>query len=210
MATTRRAARPPKRGEAREQLLAQAQAALRDNTFDGEALSAFASRAGVSQPLFHYHFSSREDLWKAAVADAFAPLEAAFEGGLVELKGLAPAQQLELLMRRFVHFSAQYPVVAAVLVTETMRAGPRLRWLVDNHLAPLHRLVDGVLAAGVESGAFKPIAAVHVTQSFVFASAGFFAAAPLVERLYDLEPKALASEHADAVVNLFLSGLRRT
>ena len=197
----------PARGQARTLLLAQAQAALRENTFDGEPLSAFATRAGVSQPLFHYHFSSREDLWQSAVAEAFAPLESAFEIGLVELKGLSPVQQLEMLMRRFVHFSAQHPVVAAVILTESMRAGPRLRWLVDHHLSPLHRLVDTVLAAGVEAGLFRPVPAVHVTQAFVFAAAGFFACSPLVEQLYDCAPSVLSKEHADAVVTLFLSGL---
>lgn len=200
--------RTPPRGEARAQLLAQAQAALQANAFDGETLAAFAKRAGVSHALFHYHFSSREDLWRAAVAEAFAPLEEAFAHGLDELKGLSPGMQLELLMRRFVRFSAEHPVVAAVIVSETMRAGPRMRWLVDRHLAPLHRLVDGVLAAGVEAAEFKPLPAVHVTQALVFAAAGFFACAPLVQRLYDRKPAALAGDHADALVSLFLSGLR--
>lgn len=186
----------------------QAQQALRENTFDGEALSAFAARAGVSQPLFHYHFSSREDLWRAAAGEALAPLAEGFEQGLAELRGLSPLQQLESLMRRFVHFSARHPVVASLIMSETMRAGPRLRWLVDHHLAPLHRIVDAVLEAGVADGSIKPVEAVHVTQAFVFAAAGFFACTPLIERLYDQKPLALVDAHADAMVTLFLEGLR--
>ncbi len=154
------------------------------NSFDAEALAALAQRARVSQPHLHYHFRSREDLWRAAVTDAFAPLEAAFEHALAEVKGLDPAGRLELLMRRFVLFSARHPVVAAVMVSETMRVGPRLQWLLDHHLARLHRAVDAVIAMGVAEGGLQPPPEVHVTQAFVFAAAGFFACAPLVERLY--------------------------
>jgi TetR/AcrR family transcriptional regulator len=201
-------AQHPTRGDARAALVREAQEALRTNSFDAQALAALAKRAGVSQPLLHYHFRSREDLWRAAVTDAFAPLEAAFEHASAELKGLAAAGRLELLMRRFVLFSAQHPVVAAVIVTETMRVGPRLQWLLDHHLAPLHRTVDAILAMGVAEGGLRPLPEVHVTQAFVFAAAGFFACAPLVERLYGVDPASLVDAHADALVTLFLSGLR--
>lgn len=181
---------------------------MRENSFDREALSAFAARAGVSQPLLHYHFSSREDLWKAAVDDAIAPLKAVFEQALPLLKGVAPVQRLEIIMRRFVLFSAENPVVAAVIANETMREGPRLSWLVEHHLANLHRVLDTALHDCVTSGAVKPLPLHHVTQSFILAAAGFFACAPLTERLYGPLPPDHAEQHADALIAMFLTGLR--
>lgn len=199
--------RHPARGGARARLIREAQRSLQANTFDAEALSAFAARAGMSQPLFHYHFESREDLWRAAVEDAFEPVQSVLKNGFGELKGLDPARRLELLVRRLVHFSAAQPVVAAVVVAETMRKGPRLEWLVENHLAPLHRVFDGALAEGVAQGALRPLDAVHVTQSLILAGAGFFACAPLTQALYAVDAQARVEAHADALVSIFLHGL---
>jgi hypothetical protein len=97
--------------------------------------------------------------------------------------------------------------VAAVIVTESMRRGERLRWLVEEHLAPMHRTLDALLRDGVERGVFRDIAAVHVTQSLVAAAAFFFTAAPLVEALYEVEVHTLVDAHAEAIVALALDGL---
>lgn len=192
---------------AKDALVEQAQRALLANTFDSEALSALAQRASVSQPLLHYHFGSREELWREAVVRAFAPLEAAFGGELEALASLGPRERLEVVVRRFVAFSAAQPVVAAVIVTESMRPGPRLKWLVKNHLAPLHRAVDAIILEGTQLGVFRAVAPIHITQIIVPAAAFFFTARPLIEQLYEVDVEALVKSHTDELVKLVLRGL---
>ena len=56
----------------RERILRAALAEFAIKGFDGTTTAAIARHAGVTQPLVHYHFTSKIVLWKAAVHSAFA------------------------------------------------------------------------------------------------------------------------------------------
>jgi AcrR family transcriptional regulator len=45
------------------------------NGFEGASTRRIAARAGAHQPQINYHFSSKEDLWKATVARLFDMLQ---------------------------------------------------------------------------------------------------------------------------------------
>jgi AcrR family transcriptional regulator len=209
MAKPIRGRRPAAAGSAREALVASALEAFRTNSFDTVSVATLARRAKVSQPLFTYYFPTREDLWREAVTEAFRELEASQLAAFEELKGLAPRAQLEVLLRRFVSFSARQPALAAIIVSETLKGGTRLTWLVKTHLAPLHRQLDGLLEAGMKGGAFRKLPLANVTHAFLGAAALFLTAQPLVEHLYDVDPTSprAVEQHADTLVAMLLDGL---
>jgi AcrR family transcriptional regulator len=210
--SARREARGAPAGEAgtkREALLRAALDALAGNTFDTESLAQLAARAGVSQPLVSYYFASREELWREAMARAFEELAAAQRESLEELAGLPVRQRLERFIRRFVRFSARTPALAAAILSESLRGGERLRWIVEHNLGPLHRQMDALLEEGVRAGELRPLPAAHVTHALVGACTLFLTAPALVQGLYPVDPlrPEAVQAHADTVVTLLLRGL---
>ena len=61
----------------RKRILAAALDRFSELSFDGATTREFAARADVTQPLLNYHFSSKDDLWRAAVDGLFAELNEA-------------------------------------------------------------------------------------------------------------------------------------
>lgn len=193
----------------REALLHAALDALAANTFDTESLAELAARAGVSQPLVSYYFASREALWREAMTLAFQGLAAAQQESLEELAGLSVLERLERFIRRFVRFSARTPALAAAILSESLRGGERLQWIVEHNLGPLHRQMDELLEEGVQAGELRPLPAAHVTHALVGACTLFLTAPALVRGLYGVDPTRPESvqAHADVVATLVLRGL---
>ena len=78
--TTARATRPSA-DATRERILAAALDLFSELSFDGATTREIAARAGVTQPLLNYHFSSKDELWRAAVDGLFAELTQVLGGG---------------------------------------------------------------------------------------------------------------------------------
>jgi TetR/AcrR family transcriptional regulator len=65
---------------ARAQILKAAVALFAERGYEGASLRAVARAAGVSQPLIHHHFGSKQGLWdavKASVVEGYAGAQAA-------------------------------------------------------------------------------------------------------------------------------------
>jgi AcrR family transcriptional regulator len=132
-----RRARPRARGReagadasGRERILAVATRAFSELGYEGTTTAQVARDAGVTQPLVHHHFGSKEGLWRAAMDRLFA--------GAVALASapadLPPAERLLATTERFVRFVAEHPEATRVIAREGATPSPRLRWLVDHYL----------------------------------------------------------------------------
>ena len=68
------------RDDIREELLDAALAEFARNGFDGASTRSIARRVGAHQPQIHYHFESKDSLWRSAVDHLFGKLLDAMEG----------------------------------------------------------------------------------------------------------------------------------
>jgi TetR/AcrR family transcriptional regulator len=81
--TLERAPRPASEAS-REAILAAAVDLFSDRSFDGATMREIAKRAGVTQPLLNYHYTSKDELWRAAIDSLFVLLDVAMAERLVE------------------------------------------------------------------------------------------------------------------------------
>src|SRR6516164_6970360 len=100
MTTTPRATRPSA-DATRERILAAALDLFSELSFDGATTRDIASRAGVTQPLLNYHFSSKDELWRAAVDGLFAALNQVLTGRAEGLRGVDDLTLARLVAREF-------------------------------------------------------------------------------------------------------------
>lgn len=188
-------------------------AALQEFAFVGfEAASVLriATAAGVHHPHIYYYFRSKEDLWREASTQAFAPIfeRVAIEGP--KLLDLGPVEACEHAIRTFTRFSAENPLAALIVTRETLNPGTRLDWLTEHLLAPLHQIMVPLLEHGMAVGVFRPIPIPHFMQAMVGAVVSFFSSGPALRPLYGIDPLAPDSidRHVDFIADLLIEGIK--
>jgi TetR/AcrR family transcriptional regulator len=194
----------PSADATRERILDAALGVFADRSFEGATTREIAARAGVTQPLLNYHFSSKDELWRAAVDRLFAALDHAMNERAAGLRGVDELTTARLLVREFVYFSARNPQLHRIITAESKTDGPRMDWLVERHVRPLYEATTAQFARLREQGHLPAIAPAHLYYILTGAGPTMFVLAPECRRLSGIDPFSddVIEAHADAVTTL--------
>ncbi|MCU1352768.1 MAG: HTH-type transcriptional repressor [Acidimicrobiales bacterium] len=192
--------------ETRRTILEAALDLFAERGFDGASTRLIAERAGVTQPLLHYHFAGKEELWRAALDGMFDRVRSSMESRLRGLRGVNEITVAKLMVRHFVEFSASNPQLFRIIMQESKQPGPRLDWLVDTHVRPLYTRALAIFERLGASGELAPVAPAHLYYLLTGAGASVFAMAPECQRLTGVDPftPEFVTAHADLVVDLLV------
>jgi AcrR family transcriptional regulator len=207
---TTRATRPSA-DATRERILVAALDLFSQLSFDGATTREIAARAGVTQPLVNYHFSSKDDLWSAAVDRIFAELNEALTARAEGLRGVDELTMAKLLIREFVYFSAAHPQLHRIITQECKTDGPRMDWLVERHVRPVYEQTAAMVNGLVEAGHLPDFPAAHFYYILTGAAPTMFVLGPECRRLTGIDPQApeVIAAHADAVISLLFGADRK-
>ena len=122
------------------------------NGFEGVSTGDVASRAGYSQAIIHYHFGSKDELWREAMTHLLRDLDARFPLDIKELSDLQPLDRLKVVVRRFIALSAHSTALTSILARETLSDGERLKWLVNRHFQKRVDFLDKIVAELMTTG----------------------------------------------------------
>jgi TetR/AcrR family transcriptional regulator len=185
----------------RDRIIVAATDLFSERSFDGATTRDIAARAGVTQPLLHYHFRSKEELWQTAADSLFDLLNRTLDERTTGLRGVDEVISAKLLVREFVTFSARHPQLHRIIMQESKADGPRMDYLVDRHVRPIFERTTELFEALARRGAVPPIPAVHLYYILTGAGPTMFVLGPECRRLSSLDPAddAVIEAHADAV-----------
>jgi AcrR family transcriptional regulator len=193
--------------DAPERILRAALEAFSEKGFDGARTRSIAARANVTLGLLQYHFGSKEKLWKSAVERAFGDLQRGLEAVISDPRGHDERERLRLVLRAHVAFVAQNTEFIRIMHDEGKRRGPRMRWLVDRYVKPLHDKVIPLIVSAQEKGVLLAgIDPTHFVYILVGAVGMIFHQAEECKRVSGIapaDPSAVAA-HSRAVESLFL------
>jgi AcrR family transcriptional regulator len=196
-------------GTGRERILQVALEEFAANGFEGTSMAHIARRAGVTQPLVHYHFASKDALWRAAVDNVLGLVSHGIEALRGDIEGREPAEQLEMTIRAMVRFNAACPEFGRIVAYEGALGGERLQYLFAKQVDVPYRDVGELLRQGAKDGWAKSLPVEHVVLATAAAAAYFFVIKQTVFEMYglDVHDAKVVQAHADTVVELFLQGL---
>ena len=202
--TTAGRATRPSADATRARILVAALDQFSELSFDGATTREIAARAGVTQPLLNYHFSSKDELWQAAVDGLFTELDRALTARADGLRGVDELTAGKLMVREFVYFSAAHPQLHRIITQECKADGPRMDWLVERHIRPRYEATAAMFARLVEAGHLPDIPVPHLYYILTGAAPTMFVLAPECRRLAGIDPHApdVVETHADAVIAL--------
>ena len=204
----RPARRPQQRSlETRERLVEAALEAFARHGFEGATTRAIARRAGVALAALPYHFTTKEALWKVAADRIFGRLGDTFRRRLAGLEGVELATRLRLVLRDFVRFQAAHPELHRFMIQAGIARSPRLEWLVEAHIRPLHEFVRALVEAAQREGLAPPGRPEHLHYVLIGAASSVYALAAEFALLTGEDPRdeALVDQHVATLERLFLS-----
>lgn len=207
MATSRAADERTTRPSAdatRERILAAAVELFADRSFEGATTREIAAAAGVSQPSLNYHFQSKDDLWRAAVASLFAQLDETMRTRVDGLRGVDLLTTAKLAVRDFIAFSAEHPQLHRIITQESKSENERIDWLVDEHIRPLYETTTAMFTELAAQGAVPDVPAPFLYYLLTGAGPTIFVLAPECRRLAGFDPRSpdAVATHADAVIGM--------
>jgi len=194
----------PSADATRARILSAALDVFAELAFEGATVREIASRAGVTQPLLNYHFSSKDELWRTAVDQLFEALNTALRTRLEGLQGVDELTTAKLLSREFIYFSARNPQLFRIITGECKTESARLDWLTERHTGPLYEATVAMyhrLEVAGHGLAMRPAQAYYI---LIGAGATIFALGPECRRVAGIDPCTddAIDAHAIAVIAL--------
>lgn len=118
--------RPAAAPDSRERLLHAAIEAFAERGYDGTSLRDIADRAGVGFQLIGYHFGAKEDLWLAAVQDAYEYFATFTQNVRLGPEG-DPAAQFRDFVRQLIARANEHPHLLRIFVQEGLAGSSRYK-----------------------------------------------------------------------------------
>ncbi len=174
--------------------------------FEGTSTRSIAERAGVHHALIKYHFQTKDMLWREAVTFLFER----------QLGEIAKSPRLEdfedkkdyarAMLRQRVHYWAQHPEHARLMVQESCRDSERFRWMVDTYIVRTSHSAGAFVQWLQDEGLVPPASIPALVYILVGAAQLFHTLAPEVQRVWGVDPTnpAVIDSHVDALVRLVI------
>jgi AcrR family transcriptional regulator len=118
---------------------------------EGTTTAGVAREAGVTQPLVHHHFGSKEGLWRAATDELFTEVRL-----FAATSEDSPLERLFTVAARFVRFAAARPEVTRIIAREGASRSPRLAHLVERRLREPFESFVAAIRASQRAGLLDP------------------------------------------------------
>lgn len=198
--------RQPRAHDTRARILAAAVDAFAQQGYDGASTREIARRAHATQQLVTYHFGSKDELWYAAAAALFGEAARRLLERLGSVDELDARTRAELVIRGFVHVSAEMPQMNRFLLQEAKTDGPRMAFLVDTYVRPFFNVLTELFEELADQQACPAADPLHLYYLVTGGGAMMFAAAPECRRLSGRDPASaeVIRAHADCMVEVLL------
>lgn len=132
--------------------------------FDGASMPKIGEAAGVGHSLVHYHFKSKDLLWRAVVENSFGGLIDDMERLEVFAKDLTPLDRLRLMVRALVSFAAKYPSHFSLVMAESRARSDRFVWIRKKYIDDFFGRFSAVIRDAQQARVVKNIPASDATR----------------------------------------------
>jgi TetR/AcrR family transcriptional regulator len=191
------------------EILSAATREFADRGYAGATTAGIARQAGVTQPLVHHHFGSKQGLWNEVIEALFQEFYDALGQAMREVDGADRATRLSHLLRAYVNFNGRRPELARLIRTESSAGGSAFEVLFEKWLSEPRAFLQRELSAAVQDGTIRPIDWRFAYFAIIGASTQAFAEPESARRSFgmDVKDERLIGQYAEFVVGLVMQGL---
>lgn len=190
----------------REAILAAALKAFARDGFDGASLPKIAEMAQVGHPLIHYHFGSKDNLWRETMEFALGDLSREASAIRAASRGLSPLDRLRVLLQAFTHFAARCPDHFSMIMAEARSGSSRFVWLREHYASVFLEDLLSILAEAQQAGLIRNIDLDQLSSVLIGSVLIYFTVNPARMRPADVH--RLADGYVDFLLDVLLEGAR--
>jgi AcrR family transcriptional regulator len=131
-------------------------------------MMAIAKRAGLSHPMLHYYFRSKENLFRMIFSEKISTLYQAFEK--IDSQRLPFFDMIRSIVEKQFDFVAQNPKLPRFVLNEVISSKERIDMLMDvigSKLAGIFGYVETALNEEIAKGTVRPIAVRDLMMNIV-------------------------------------------
>lgn len=157
--------RERQRLQTRGQILSAAIGSFARSGFEATSLAEVATPAGVKKALVQYHFSTKEQLWKAAAMEIWKQRNDTLAANLATSRKADLTEQMRRGFVALVEFSMDHPQWLWFMFHEAAVGGERQRWLLEHCLARDYRLGEAFVRQSQAQGLIRkgsPVQLLHL------------------------------------------------
>ena len=189
---------------ARQKILDASSAVFAEEGFSGARVDEIADRAGVNKAMLYYYVGNKRALYNAVLVRNFNRMDEALADGLAV--GGSARDRLETIIAGVARILKELPDHPSIVLREFASGGSNLQPVVLERMMKILGMVRGLLADGVRNEEFRATDPVMTHLTLVGASLILNAAAPLRERVSEIE-SGVGIPDDDADVGAFLADL---
>lgn len=171
----------PKGARSREKILAVAERLFAEHGFHGSSMRDVATLAGIPLANVVYHFTKKEKLYGAVLAEIGEGLVRDFDDALAERRD--PPARLDAVVRALVAWSRKEPRQVKLLVRELLDNPTRVAKATKLPLAPVLVRLAELIEEGIRVGVFREVVPEAAALHLVGALSYFVAARPTLRRI---------------------------
>ena len=177
--------------------------------FGGAKIKVISQRAKVDDSLLHYHFKSKENLWKKAVELAFADYNEASQSIIKLFKDVDVLAWSKATLRHFVHYTAKNPELYQIVFHEMTLKSERSDWIIEHVLEPFTRKVYLLHKSLAKEGLVKDLPLANLMSIYVGITNSFFILHHQMIKQFgiDVFDEAAIDQHADTVIEIMYSSI---
>ena len=203
----------PKGARAREKILAVAERLFAEHGFHGASMRDVATEAAIPLANVVYHFTKKEKLYGAVLAEIGEGLVRDFDDALAERRD--PPARLDAVVRALVAWSRKEPRQVKLLVRELLDNPARVAKATKLPLAPVLVRLAELIEEGIRVGVFQEVVPEAAALHLVGALSYFVAARPTLRRIVGAarEAKIEARYEREAISfarSMLVAGARRS
>lgn len=190
---------------AKQAILDAALKAFSRDGFDGASLPRIAEMAGIAHPLIHYHFGSKDNLWRQTVDHALGDLAREAATISTASRGLSPLDRLRVLIRAFTHFAARCPDHFGLILAEARSDSDRFAWIQQNYTGEFLANLQAIIREAQEQGQIRQVAFTNLSFILMGSVLLYLTVNPNLPK--DVASDQLADDHAGLVLDIILNGI---
>jgi AcrR family transcriptional regulator len=187
-----------------QQILDASSAVFAEEGFAGARVDEIARRAGVNKAMLYYHVGNKQALYTAVLTRNFDRMDEALVDAL-KVGGSTP-DRLRAIIAGVAEALKANPDHPRIVLREFASGGSNLQPVVLERMVKILGMVRSLLADGVRSEEFRATDPVLTHLTLVGASLILNAAAPLRERVSEIDSRVGIPDD-DADVGAFLADL---
>ena len=157
------------------------------NGFDGTSTVAVARRAGLAQSVLHYHFTSKELLWKATIKDLFKRINEKYPLTINDSEDACIKTELKRVIRRHMEASSHFPEMARIVIIEGSFETERLQWLTETYYRGTYKFLERVLNRAREAGLIGNAPNFLLAQMIYAAGSVLFSVSPMIRTTHGID-----------------------